>query len=163
MNERLSKSNDRGTTRRTTDVFQIATCVLFQNPIQNFALAPNNLEDAPEACLDFLRQVPTTWDETRFIDGMPGEHVALARRNGDTWYVAAINAVDQTKEYNVWEMVEDIKDGAGADWKIAKDSVINIYEGGNNPVVRKIAAGDIYKAEISVAKNDGVVIVFKAE
>ena len=163
MNERLSKSNDRGTTRRTTDIFQIATCVLFQNPIQNFALAPNNLEDAPQACLDFLREVPTTWDETRYIDGRPGEHVALARRSGDIWYIAAINAKEDTREYNVWEMIQEVKDGGNSDWKIAKDSVVNIYEGGNSPVIRKVPAGDIYKADIKVPQNDGAVIVFKAE
>lgn len=161
MNERLSKGNDRGTQRKTTDVFQIATCVLFQNPIQNFALAPNNLEDAPEACLDFLREVPTTWDETRYIDGLPGEYVALARRKGDTWYVAAINAEEQTRKYNVWEMIEEIK--KGSDWKTAQGSTVQIYEGGNEPVVRKVAAGDLYKTDIAVEKNDGVVIVFKAE
>lgn len=163
MNERLSKGNDRGTTRRTTDVFQIATCVLFQNPIQNFALAPNNLEDAPQACLDFLREVPTTWDETRFIDGRPGEHVALARRSGDIWYVAAINAKEDIREYNVWEMIQEMKDGGNSDWKIAKDSVVSIYEGGNSPIIRKVPAGDIYKTNIKVPQNDGTVIVFKAE
>ena len=161
MNERLSKGNDRGTARKTTDVFQIATCVLFQNPIQNFALAPNNLEDAPKACLDFLREVPTTWDETRYIDGLPGQYVALARRKGDTWYVAAINAEEQTRKYNVWEMIEEIKDGAG--WKTAQGSTVRIYEGGNEPVVRNVPAGDLYKTNISVAGNDGVVVVFKAE
>ena len=163
MNERLSKDNTRGTERKTTDVFQIATCVLFQNPIQNFALAPNNLEDAPEACLDFLREVPTTWDETRFIDGMPGEHVALARRNGNTWYVAAINATEQTLGYNVWEMIEEIKDASGTGWKTAGNSIVRIYEGGNEPVVRSISSNDLYKTDISVDRNDGVVIVFDAE
>ena len=161
MNERLSKGNDRGTQRKTTDVFQIATCVLFQNPIQNFALAPNNLEDAPEACLDFLREVPTTWDETKYIDGLPGEYVALARRKGDTWYVAAINAEEQVRKYNVWEMIEEIKDGSG--WKTAQGSTVRIYEGGNEPVIRKVAAGDLYKTDIAVERNDGIVIVFKAE
>ena len=163
MNERLSKDNTRGTERKTTDVFQIATCVLFQNPIQNFALAPNNLEDAPEACLDFLREVPTTWDETRFIDGMPGEHVALARRNGNTWYVAAINATGQTLGYNVWEMIEEIKDASGTGWKTAGNSIVRIYEGGNEPVIRSISSNDLYKTDISVDRNDGVVIVFDAE
>lgn len=47
LNKRLNRGNDGGTTRRTTDIFQLATAVLFQNPIQNFALAPNNLADAP--------------------------------------------------------------------------------------------------------------------
>ena len=92
LNKRLNRNNDGGTTRRTTDVFQLATTVLFQNPVQNFALAPNNLKDVPAVCMDFMKQVPTTWDETRFIDGYPGKYVVLARRQGDTWYLAAVNA-----------------------------------------------------------------------
>ena len=92
LNKRLNRSNDGGTIRRTTDIFQLATAVLFQNPIQNFALAPNNLTDAPQICLDFMKQVPTTWDETRFIDGYPGRYIVLARRHGNTWDIAAANA-----------------------------------------------------------------------
>lgn len=92
LNKRLNRTNDGGTIRRTTEGFQLATTVLFQNPIQNFALAPNNLTDASDACIDFLKQVPTTWEETVFIDGYPGKYVVLARRHGDTWYVAALNA-----------------------------------------------------------------------
>ena len=92
LNKCLNRSNDGGTIRRTTDIFQLATAVLFQNPIQNFALAPNNLTDAPQICLDFMKQVPTTWDETRFIDGYPGRYIVLARRHGNTWYIAAVNA-----------------------------------------------------------------------
>lgn len=92
LNKRLNRGNDGGTTRRTTDIFQLATAVLFQNPIQNFALTPNNLTDAPALCIDFMKQVPTTWDETRFIDGYPGRYVVLARRHGNIWYIAAANA-----------------------------------------------------------------------
>ena len=92
LNKRLNRNNDGGTTRRTTDVFQLATTVLFQNPVQNFALAPNNLKDVPAVCMDFMKRVPTTWDETRFVDGYPGKYVVLARRQGDTWYLAAVNA-----------------------------------------------------------------------
>lgn len=92
LNKRLNRGNDGGTIRRTTDIFQLATAVLFQNPIQNFALAPNNLTDAPQICLDFMEQVATTWDETRFIDGYPGRYIVLARRHGNTWYIAAANA-----------------------------------------------------------------------
>ena len=75
--------------------------MLFQNPIQNFALAPNNLTDAPQLCLDYLKQMPTTWDETRFIDGYPGRYVVLARRHADTWYVAAINATKEPLKLNL--------------------------------------------------------------
>ena len=101
MNKRLNKGNDGGTTRVTTDVFQLATSILFQNPIQNFALTPGNLTDAPKLCMDFMRQVPVTWDETRFIDGYPGKYVVLARRHADTWYVAAANATDRPLKLEV--------------------------------------------------------------
>ena len=92
LNKRYNRTNDGGTTRRTTDVFQLATAVLFQNPIQNFAITPNNLTDAPRLALDFLKEVPTTWDETVFLDGYPGKYCVLARRHDDRWYIAGINA-----------------------------------------------------------------------
>lgn len=95
LNKRLNRNNDGGTIRRTSDVFQLATAVLYQNPIQNFALTPNNLTDAPQICIDFMKQVPTTWDETRFLDGYPGKYIVLARRHGDTWYVVAVNATQE--------------------------------------------------------------------
>lgn len=101
LNKRLNKGNDGGKIRRTTDVFQIATAVLFQNPIQNFALAPNNLTDAPTDLLDFLRRVPTTWDDIQFIDGYPGKYCVLARRHNDTWYIAGINAQDKAIQMNL--------------------------------------------------------------
>ena len=96
MNRRMNKGNDGGNTRRTTDVFELATTILFQNPIQNFALAPNNLTDAPAWAMDYLRDVPTEWDETRFIDGYPGKYIVLARRHDTQWYVAAVNAQPAT-------------------------------------------------------------------
>lgn len=95
MNKRMSRSNESGNIRRTTDIFELATTILFQNPIQNFALAPNNITDAPQICLDYLRQVPTTWDETRFIDGYPGQYIAMARRHGNKWYIVAVNGTDK--------------------------------------------------------------------
>lgn len=101
LNHRLNRGNNGGTIRRTSDVFQLATTILFQNPIQNIGITPNNLTDAPKFCIDFLRQVPTTWDETRFIDGYPGKYVVLARRHGDRWYVAAINATKEPLKLKV--------------------------------------------------------------
>ena len=146
MNERLDRTNARGTIRRTTDVFQLATCVLFQNPIQNFALAPNNMQDAPKVCLDFLREVPTTWDETCYIDGIPGEYVVLARRNGDKWYVAAANAVDQTLEVNV----KDVLEALGLD-----KADVRLISGGNDPSETAPKA----KHTVKIPKNDGAVLI----
>jgi hypothetical protein len=96
LNKRHNRGNDGGNIRKTTDIFQLATAVLFQNPVQVFALAPNNLTDVPSFEIDFMKEVPTTWDETRFIDGYPGKYVVLARRSGKKWYVAAVNAQKET-------------------------------------------------------------------
>ncbi|MDL2244889.1 glycoside hydrolase family 97 protein [Parabacteroides sp. OttesenSCG-928-J18] len=95
LNRFLNKGNQRGQERQTTDAFQLATGVLFQNPVQMFALTPNNLTDAPKEALDFMKGLPTTWDETRYIDGYPGKYAVIARRHGDVWYVAGINAQEE--------------------------------------------------------------------
>ena len=101
LNKRHNRTNDGGTIRRTSYTFQIATAVLYQNPVQMFAIAPNNLEDAPAAAIDFMKQVPTTWDETRFIDGYPGKFCVLARRHADKWYITAVNATGNTLKLKV--------------------------------------------------------------
>ncbi|MBR6249816.1 MAG: glycoside hydrolase family 97 catalytic domain-containing protein [Bacteroidales bacterium] len=104
MNKYMHRSNAKGNVRRTSDVFELATTILFQNPIQNFALAPNNLTDAPKICMDFLRSVPTTWDETRFIDGYPGKYIVLARKSGGKWYVAIANGTDKELSINTMNL-----------------------------------------------------------
>lgn len=91
LNKRLNRGNDGGSTRRTTDLFQLAVAVLYQNPVQNFALTPNNLTDAPAEAISFMKNVPTTWDDTRYIGGEPGKYVVIARRHGDAWYVAGVS------------------------------------------------------------------------
>lgn len=91
----------RGSRRMTSDVYALATAVLFQSPVQHFALAPNNLTDAPSWAIDFMKEVPTTWDEVRFIDGYPGKYVILARRHGDKWYIAGVNAQKETLKLKV--------------------------------------------------------------
>ena len=96
-----AKNKPQGSRRVTSDVFALATAVLFQSAVQHFALAPNNLTDAPAWAIDFMKQVPTTWDEVRFIDGYPGKYVILARRHADKWYIAGVNAQQETLKLKV--------------------------------------------------------------
>lgn len=98
LNKRHNRTNDKGTIRKTTDVFQIATSILFQSPIQNYGVTPNNLTDCPAMLLDLLKAVPTTWDETIFLDGYPGKYCVLARRHGDKWYITGVNAEKHVKK-----------------------------------------------------------------
>ena len=96
LNKYYSPDNEPGGSRRvTSDVYALATAVLFQSPVQHFALAPNNLTDAPAWAIDFMKTVPTTWDNTRFIDGYPGRYLIMERRHGDTCYIAGVNAADE--------------------------------------------------------------------
>ena len=95
LNKFYNADNQHGTVRRTSDVYALATAVLFQSSVQHFAMAPNNLTDAPAWAVDFMKAVPTTWDEVKFIDGYPGKYVILARRCGDKWFVVGINADKQ--------------------------------------------------------------------
>ncbi|MBK5722278.1 glycoside hydrolase family 97 protein [Dysgonomonas sp. Marseille-P4677] len=92
----INSSEMWGGHRRTSDVFALAVAVLFQSPVQHFALTPTNLTDAPTWAIDFMKKVPVTWDETRFIDGYPGKYIILARRSGQTWFVTGVNAEKET-------------------------------------------------------------------
>lgn len=98
LNKYYNKNNDqRGRARKTSDVFALATAILFQTPVQNFAMAPNNLTDAPTWAVDFMKKVPVTWKDMKFISGYPGKYVELARQStAGKWYVAGINAQDET-------------------------------------------------------------------
>ncbi len=147
MNRNISKDNKSRHPRYTTDVFEIATEILFQNPIQNVALAPNNLEDAPEVCLNFLRHVPTTWEETRLIEGYPGRYVALARKSGGRWYIAAVNAEEKARTLTL-----DLSQLEGIDL-----TSLHIIKGGNTPVEEplKVKKGTV---KVVINNNDGVVI-----
>jgi hypothetical protein len=122
MNKYLSRDNKSRHRRYTTDIFEMASAITNQTPVQCIAMQPNNLQELPPFEMDFLKQVPTTWDDTRFIDGYPGKFVVLARRHGDDWYVAGLNAEPQAKtltlEMPEWAgktvsyYVDDAKKGA---------------------------------------------------
>jgi len=77
--------------RRTTGAFELALAVLFTSGIQHYAEIPEGMAKMPDSVRDFMKRVPSVWDDTIFLDGYPGKFVVLARRNGATWYVAGIN------------------------------------------------------------------------
>lgn len=150
MNRILNKQNaGRGSKLMTGPIFQLCTEILFQNPIQNIAICPNNLEDAPKICMDWLKTVPTTWLDTRFIAGYPGKYVILARqdKNGE-WHVAAINATKEPISMKI-------------DLPFFKDGEVQVYSDDasfENPALNVVK----YKAkkgfQIEIAPNGGVII-----
>ena len=138
----------RGSRRVTSDVYALATAVLFQSPVQHFALAPNNLTDAPAWAIDFMKEVPTTWDEVRFIDGYPGKYIILARRHGDKWYIAGVNAQKETLKLKVnLPMFSN-----GEKVKLFSDD--KALQGG----VKQIGIGKKQELQLTIPCNGGVLI-----
>ncbi|MBO9199808.1 MULTISPECIES: glycoside hydrolase family 97 protein [Niastella] len=83
--------------RQTTAAFELALSVLFLSGAQHFAETPVGMAHMPGYVKEFLQQLPTAWDDVRFIDGFPGEFVVLARKSGNKWYIAGINGSTQEK------------------------------------------------------------------
>lgn len=150
LNKRHNRTNDGGTIRRTTDVFQIATAVLFQNPIQNFAIAPNNLYDSPSSIIEFMKDVPTVWDETKFIDGYPGKYCILARRHNDTWYIVGVNANKQSLKLDL-DLSEILSDG---------DVCTYHYDDNKrNALVKQIDVKKAAKVQVEMQPDGGFVLI----
>lgn len=139
----------RGSRRVTSDVYALATAVLFQSPVQHFALAPNNLTDSPSWAIDFMKEVPTTWDEVRFIDGYPGKYVILARRHGDKWYIAGVNAQKETLKLKVNLPMFSNRE------KVRLFSDDKVLQGG----VKQIGIGKKQELQLSIPCNGGILIV----
>jgi len=79
----------------TTHAHELALTVLFESGLQHLADRPESFLTQPQAVMDFLSQLPTAWDETHLVSGYPGQSVVLARRHGNSWYVAGINGTDE--------------------------------------------------------------------
>jgi alpha-glucosidase len=67
---------------------QLAMYVVYEVPSQMVSDCPQNYEGQP--AFQFIKDVPATWDETRALDGYPGEFVTIARRHGEAWFVGAM-------------------------------------------------------------------------
>ena len=149
MNKYMSRDNKSRHTRKTTDVFEIASAFTNQTAIQCIAMQPNNLQELPQEELDFLKRIPTTWDETRYVDGYPGKYVVLARRQGDQWYVAGLNALKEpltlTIDLSAFNVTKLFNDNADKKGNITGITVSDL----------KLKKG---KAKITIQPNGGVVL-----
>jgi hypothetical protein len=80
---------------------ELALSVLFESALQHMADRPDGYYQLPDAAKAFLKDVPSAWDDTRFVNGYPGREVTLARRKGEDWYIAGINAEDMEKKQTI--------------------------------------------------------------
>jgi hypothetical protein len=69
---------------------EMALSVIFESGLQHLADRPSAYYDLPDAARSFLKDVPTAWDDIKFIEGTPGRNITLARRKGEEWYIGGI-------------------------------------------------------------------------
>ncbi|MFP5391504.1 MAG: glycoside hydrolase family 97 catalytic domain-containing protein, partial [Gammaproteobacteria bacterium] len=133
--------------RRTRNGFELAQSVLFLSGIQHFAETPEGMASAPEFVRAFLRELPRSWDDSRFLTGYPGSHVAVARRAGRRWYVAGLNADDAPRIFEL-----DLR-FVGT----ARGVMIGDGEGMRELTRSELAAG---KVRVAVKAKGGFVLTF---
>ncbi len=71
---------------------QLAMTVVYRSPLLILCDSPTNYRDQPG--VEFFRDLPTVWDESVVLSAEIGQHIAIARRSGDRWYIAAMNGDD---------------------------------------------------------------------
>jgi alpha-glucosidase len=93
--------SDNRYARLNTSVHELALSVLFETGWLHFADKAESYLSLPPVPKQFLKEVPVAWDDTRFVDGYPGQWVSLARRKGDTWYLVGVNGENRPRSARI--------------------------------------------------------------
>ncbi|WP_293309112.1 glycoside hydrolase family 97 protein [Pedobacter sp. UBA5917] len=119
-------SGDPGRQVHTTLAKQLALYVTLYSPLQMAADCPENYEAHPDA-FQFIKDVPTDWDDTKIIEAEPGDYITIARKgkNSQAWYIGAITDENARKTKIALSFLDKDKsyiatvyaDAKGADWK----------------------------------------------
>ena len=130
----------RNIERRTSSAFELALTVIFTSGIQHYAEIPEGMDKAPAYVQEFLRDVPASWDDVRFIEGFPGQYVVLARRAGKRWWIAGINADRQPRKVTL-----DLKSlGLRGPGRLITDGGDALgFRSADFPAERGVASGDL--------------------
>ena len=137
-----------------TRAHQVAMYVVYEAPLQMLCESPSRYYEEQET-VDFITQIPTTWDETIVLHGVIGDYIALARRKGDKWYLGAMTDAPRELELDLSFLnegafkIEVFKDGINAD-RFAEDYKKETLEINNNTKITvQMAAGGGWAAIIS--------------
>jgi alpha-glucosidase len=137
-----------------TRAAELSKFVIYESPLTVVCDHPDNILN--KAGADFLKIVPTTWDDIRFLGGYPGEYVAIAKRSGDRWFLGVMNnSIERSVEISLnflpagnytIEMWADTKKSGKEPTDLKKSE-------------KSVKAGDTIK--VTMAKNGGFVGVLK--
>lgn len=164
MNKYFSKDNKSRHQRFTSDIFEMATAITNQSSVNCICLYPNNLQDVPQWELDWLKNVPTDWEDTRFIAGYPTKYAVIARKAGNLngsgaalsagkWFVGGLNATDKPLALTL-----DLPMFAGKTVTYLTDQPKKKGEKFFTSVKKTLKVGKNGKAKVVIQPNGGIII-----
>ena len=164
MNKYFSKDNKSRHQRFTSDIFEMATAITNQSSVNCICLYPNNLQDVPQWELDWLKNVPTDWEDTRFIAGYPTKYAVIARKAGNQngsgaalsagkWFVGGLNATDKPLALTL-----DLPMFAGKTVTYLTDQPKKKGEKFFTSVKKTLKVGKNGKAKVVIQPNGGIII-----
>ena len=164
MNKYFSKDNKGRHQRYTSDIFEMATAITNQSSVNCICLYPNNLQDVPQWELDWLKNVPTDWEDTKFIAGYPTKYAVVARKAGNLngsgaalsagkWFVGGLNATDKPLALTL-----DLPMFAGKTVTYLTDQPKKKGEKFFTSVKKTLKVGKNGKAKVVVQPNGGIII-----
>ena len=164
MNKYMSRDNKSRHQRFTSDVFEMATAITNQSSVNCVCLYPNNLEDVPQWELDWLKAVPTAWEDVKFIAGYPTRYAVVARKassaNGSTaqksngkWFVGGLNATDKPLTLTL-----DLPMFAGKTVEYLTDMPKKKGDKFFTSVKKTLKVGKDGKAKVTIQPMGGIVI-----
>ena len=141
---------------RTTVAKQLALLVLLHSPLQMAADLPENYEGHP--AFAFVRDLPTTWDDTRAPLGVIGDYAGVARRSGDSWWIGVVTDEEARRLELSLDFLEPDRryeatihrDGHGAHWDTAPDRV--------EIETRTVSSGDTLTLELAPGGGQAIRI-----
>ena len=137
-----------------TRAAELSKFVIFESPLTVVCDHPDNIRNQPGT--DFLKIVPTVWDDIKFISGYPDNYVAIAKRTGDKWFVGVMNnSVGKTIDLKL-DFLPD-GDYVSEIWADTKNSDKDPKE--LKKAIQSIKSGGIMK--VTLSKNGGFVAVIK--
>lgn len=164
MNKYFSKDNKSRHQRFTSDIFEMATAITNQSSVNCICLYPNNLQDVPQWELDWLKNVSTDWEDTRFIAGYPTKYAVIARKAGNLngsgaalsagkWFVGGLNATDKPLALTL-----DLPMFAGKTVTYLTDQPKKKGEKFFTSVKKTLKVGKDGKAKVVIQPNGGIII-----
>ena len=164
MNKYFSKDNKSRHQRYTSDIFEMATAITNQSSVNCICLYPNNLQDVPQWELDWLKNVPTDWEDTKFIAGYPTKYAVVARKAGNLngsgaalsagkWFVGGLNATDKPLALTL-----DLPMFAGKTVTYLTDQPKKKGEKFFTSVKKTLKVGKDGKAKVVIQPNGGIII-----